>query len=89
MADAVVFLAVVLLAIASFTHSLLKGSLLFLPCQYGFLRIVVFAARALTDTGLARVGSPSTDTVKLATLATFAITVQLGGSLVVGIFRRS
>ena len=79
MADAVIFLAVVLFAVAPFAHSLLKGSLLLLPGLNGFLRIVIFAARALTDTRLAGISSPSTDAVELSALATLAVTVQLGG----------
>ena len=86
MTDAVILLAVVLLAIAPFAHSLLKGSFLLLPGLNGFLRIVIFAARALTDTGLAGISSPSTDAVELSALAAFAVTVQLGGR-VSGILR--
>ena len=86
MTDAVILLAVVFLAIAPFAHSLLKGSLLLLPGLNGFLRIVIFAARALTDTRLAGISSPSTDAVELSTLAAFAVTVQLGGR-VSGILR--
>ena len=77
MTDAVIFLAIVLLTIASFTNSLLKGSFLVLSCLYGFFRIVILAADTLTNTRLACICTPSADAIELATLATLAVTVQL------------
>ena len=73
--DAVILLAIVLFAIAAFTDGFLEDPLLLQPGLNRFFRIIVLAAEALTDSRPACAASLTADTVELAAMATFAITM--------------
>ena len=73
MADAVVLLAVIPLAVAAFAHSLSQGSLLLFSCQYGGWTIVIQATVALTNSWYARKALLEADAIKLAAVTSFAV----------------
>lgn len=54
MANTIVLLTVVPLAVAAFTDGLRQGSLLLFSCQYGCRAIIVQATMALTNSWYAR-----------------------------------
>ncbi len=78
MADAVVLLAVVFLAIASLSDSILEALHLFFPCFDGSFTIIVLTVDASAQAGVAGDTSLATDTVQLATLASLAMTSLIG-----------
>ena len=72
MADAIVLLAVVPAAIASFSNGVRNGLLLLFPDRNSFLGLVVFTADALAGR-IAAQPLLQADAVELAALATFAV----------------
>ncbi len=73
MADAVVLLAVVFLAIAPLSDSILETLHLFFPRLDGSLSFVVLTALTSAHTGVTGDASFATDTVKLATFASLTV----------------
>ena len=74
MADAIVFLAVILLAIAAFANFLSHHGLSLLTCLYSFFSFIILASRALTDTRHTCQTLLQAHAVQLATLATLTVT---------------
>ena len=74
MADAIVFLAVILLAIAAFANFFAHHGLSLLTCLDSLFSFVILATRALTDTWHTCYTLLEADTVQLATLTTFTVT---------------
>ena len=74
MADAIVFLAVILLAIAAFANFLSHHGLSLLTCLYSFFSLIILASRALTDTRHTCQTLLQAHAVQLATLTTLTVT---------------
>ena len=73
-ADAIVFLAVILLAIAAFANFFAHHGLSLLTCLDSFFSFVILASRALTDTWHTCQTLLEADAVQLATLTTLTVT---------------
>ena len=83
MADAVILLAIVLLAIASFADSTLQSLPLLLSELLGLFSVVIVTVHALADAFLAGDPSLEADTVELPTLTSFAVATELGRILLI------
>ena len=73
--DAIILLAVVLLAIAATTDGCLDVFLLERACQYCLFSIVIFTANALADTWNASHALFTANAVELAALSTLTVAV--------------
>ena len=74
MANAVVFLAVVRLAIAAFANFFAHHGLSLFTCLDSFFSVIILAPRALTDTWHTCQTLLEADAVQLATLTTLTVT---------------